>query len=115
MTVHELPVKRRDIPVRDERDWVTAIELCTEAGITYRQLDYWTRTDLLTPLTEALPGSGHFRIYSETELARALALRDLLDAGISLQVIRDVIDQVLAEGQVQVGHITFTYQPEGAA
>jgi DNA-binding transcriptional MerR regulator len=40
-------------------------------GLTYRQLDYWTRLGLLYPDNGPTPGSGHSRQWSDTELAVA--------------------------------------------
>lgn len=110
-----LRIRNQEVPPREDRDWVTGPELTTEAGITYRQCDYWTRTGLLTVLGDATPGQGNYRRYPADQIARARAIADLLDAGISLQTIRDVIDQLVDEHQVTVGHITFTYQPGGDA
>ncbi|MDQ3738593.1 MAG: MerR family transcriptional regulator [Actinomycetota bacterium] len=59
-------------------------------GISYRQLDYWARTDLLTPsLTEA-SGSGSRRRYSYRDLLELRVIKTLLDAGIKLTAVRDV-------------------------
>ena len=43
------------------------------AGITYRQLDYWARTDLVRPSLARATGSGSRRRYSYRDL---LELRD---------------------------------------
>ena len=37
---------------------------CKAAGITYRQLDYWARTDLVVPTVRGASGSGTQRLYS---------------------------------------------------
>ena len=37
---------------------------CQVAGITYRQLDYWARTDLVKPSIRNASGSGSQRLYS---------------------------------------------------
>ena len=37
---------------------------CQVAGITYRQLDYWARTDLVKPSIRTARGSGSQRLYS---------------------------------------------------
>jgi hypothetical protein len=57
MTVTHLPTHRveEDCPPGH----VTSIELVHRAGITYRQLDYWTRTGLLRPTDQThATGSG---------------------------------------------------------
>ncbi len=57
-------------------------------GITYRQLDYWARTDLVRPgITEA-SGSGSRRRYSYSDLLELKIIKRLLDAGISLPAVR---------------------------
>jgi DNA-binding transcriptional MerR regulator len=59
-------------------------------GITYRQLDYWARTDLVRPsLTEA-SGSGSRRRYSYRDLVELQVIKNLLDAGIRLESVREV-------------------------
>lgn len=60
-------------------------------GISYRQLDYWARTDLVTPSVRAADGSGSQRLYSFTDLVELRIIKRLLDAGVSLQRIRDAI------------------------
>ena len=40
-------------------------------GISYRQLDYWARTDLIRPSLTDAAGSGSRRRYSYTRSARA--------------------------------------------
>ena len=37
---------------------------CQVAGITYRQLDYWARTNLVNPSIRTARGSGSQRLYS---------------------------------------------------
>lgn len=111
-----LPLKGSQVPPpRSERDWVTSSELVIDADITYRQCDYWTRTDLLHPMDDHTPGSGHQRRYPVAQIERAQALAALLDAGVSLPTCRLVIDQVLATGTADLGPVRFTYQPKEAS
>ena len=39
-----------------------APEVCKIVGITYRQLDYWARTELVTPSVRDASGSGTQRL-----------------------------------------------------
>jgi DNA-binding transcriptional MerR regulator len=103
------------IPPREDRDWVTSTELVEESGISYRQADYWTRTGLISPLEAANPGSGCIRRFPGHELERARVIADLLTAGISLQIIRQVIDQVTEHHAVRLGAITITHHPKETA
>jgi DNA-binding transcriptional MerR regulator len=59
-------------------------------GITYRQLDYWARTDLIRPSIEEAAGSGSRRQYSYRDLLELRVIKTLLDAGIRLESVRDV-------------------------
>ena len=59
-------------------------------GITYRQLDYWARTDLVRPDVNDAKGSGTRRHYSYRNLLELRMVKSLLDAGIKLESVRDV-------------------------
>jgi DNA-binding transcriptional MerR regulator len=58
-------------------------------GISYRQLDYWARTDLVRPSLAEAQGSGSRRRYSYRDLLELKVVKTLLDAGIRLESIRD--------------------------
>lgn len=57
-------------------------------GITYRQLDYWARTDLVRPTLCDAAGSGSRRSYSYQDLLELRVIKSLLDAGIKLESVR---------------------------
>ena len=57
-------------------------------GITYRQLDYWARTDLVRPSLTDASGSGSRRQYSYRDLLELRVIKSLLDAGIKLESVR---------------------------
>lgn len=59
-------------------------------GITYRQLDYWARTDLIRPSLADAQGSGSRRSYSYQDLLELKVVKTLLDAGIRLEMVRHV-------------------------
>ncbi|MEE9417196.1 MAG: MerR family transcriptional regulator [Acidimicrobiales bacterium] len=61
-------------------------------GITYRQLDYWARTDLVTPGLTKASGSGSRREYTYRNLLELKVIKNLLDSGIRLESIREVFD-----------------------
>jgi DNA-binding transcriptional MerR regulator len=65
-------------------------------GITYRQLDYWARTDLLKPSLAEATGSGSRRMYSYRDLLELRIIKTLLDAGIKLESVRDVFTNLRA-------------------
>jgi DNA-binding transcriptional MerR regulator len=58
-------------------------------GITYRQLDYWARTDLVRPSLADANGSGSRRLYSYSDLLELKVIKSLLDAGIRLESVRE--------------------------
>jgi DNA-binding transcriptional MerR regulator len=66
-------------------------QVCKIVGITYRQLDYWARTDLLRPSVSEAKGSGTQRRYSYGDLLELKVIKRLLDAGVSLQSARRAI------------------------
>jgi DNA-binding transcriptional MerR regulator len=66
-------------------------------GISYRQLDYWARTGLVTPSVRAADGSGTQRLYSFTDVVELRIIKRLLDAGVSLRQIRDAIGYLRKE------------------
>jgi DNA-binding transcriptional MerR regulator len=66
-------------------------QVCSIVGITYRQLDYWARTDLLRPSISEARGSGTQRRYSYRDLLELKVIKQLLDAGVSLQSTRRAI------------------------
>lgn len=61
-------------------------------GITYRQLDYWARTDLIRPSLSDAQGSGSRRRYSYRDLLELRVVKTLIDAGIRLESVREVFD-----------------------
>lgn len=67
-------------------------EVCRIVGITYRQLDYWARTDLVTPSIRDARGSGTQRLYSFQDLVSLRVIKSLLDTGVSLQRVRRAVE-----------------------
>jgi DNA-binding transcriptional MerR regulator len=67
-------------------------QVCAIVGITYRQLDYWARTDLIRPSLADAKGSGSQRRYSYRDLVELKVIKSLLDAGVSLKQARTAID-----------------------
>ncbi|MDQ4129651.1 MAG: MerR family transcriptional regulator [Actinomycetota bacterium] len=67
-------------------------QVCKIVGITYRQLDYWARTDLIRPSIADARGSGSQRRYSYRDLVELKVIKSLLDAGVSLQSARRAIE-----------------------
>ncbi|QHC66469.1 MerR family transcriptional regulator [Rathayibacter sp. VKM Ac-2759] len=68
------------------------------AGITYRQLDYWARTELVAPTVRGASGSGTQRLYGFRDILVLKLVKRLLDTGISLQQIRTAVNQLRESG-----------------
>jgi DNA-binding transcriptional MerR regulator len=79
---------------------------CAAAGITYRQLDYWARTGLVSPSVRPASGSGTQRLYGFRDVLLLKVIKRLLDAGISLQQIRTAIAHLSKRGIDDLTQIT---------
>lgn len=69
-------------------------QVCRIVGITYRQLDYWVRTDLIHPSIADARGSGTQRRWSFADLLELAIVKALLDAGVELARTRRVLDEM---------------------
>jgi DNA-binding transcriptional MerR regulator len=69
-------------------DGFSGREAADIVGITYRQLDYWARTDLIRPSLADARGSGSRRRYSYRDLLELKMIKTLLDAGQKLERVR---------------------------
>ncbi len=72
-------------------------QVCSIVGITYRQLDYWARTNLLRPSITDAKGSGTQRRYSYTDLVELKVIKMLLDGGIALQSARRAVEYLRSQ------------------
>jgi DNA-binding transcriptional MerR regulator len=63
-------------------------------NISYRQLDYWARTDLIRPSLADAQGSGSRRRYSYRDLIELKLVKMLLDAGHRLENIREAFQYI---------------------
>ena len=66
-------------------------------NISYRQLDYWARTDLIRPSLADAHGSGSRRRYSYRDLLELKLIKTLLDNGIKLENVRQAFTYVRDE------------------
>ena len=79
-------------------------------GISYRQLDYWARTDLIRPSLADAAGSGSRRRYSYRDLVELKVVKSMLDAGIKLESVRtafiylrDQLGEEVASARLVIG------------
>jgi DNA-binding transcriptional MerR regulator len=80
--------------------------VCRTVGISYRQLDYWARTGLVTPSVRDADGSGSQRMYSFNDVVQLRVIKKLLDAGISLPKIRRAVDYLREELNLPIEDVT---------
>lgn len=78
-------------------------QVCKIVGISYRQLDYWARTSLVSPSVQPAQGSGSQRLYAFEDLVNLKLIKNLLDAGISLQKVREAIEYLGESGEDMTG------------
>jgi DNA-binding transcriptional MerR regulator len=98
----------RDIPLpglEDSQPGYRGPSVCKIVGITYRQLDYWTTTELVTPSVRNAEGSGSQRLYSFEDIVQLKVIKSLLDAGVSLQRIRAALEFV-RDGGLDLRNLT---------
>ena len=79
---------------------------CVAAGISYRQLDYWARTELVVPTIQGASGSGSQRLYSFRDILVLKIVKRLLDTGVSLQNIRSAVEHLRARGVEDLERMT---------
>ncbi|MDH3730958.1 MAG: MerR family transcriptional regulator [Acidimicrobiia bacterium] len=92
-----------------------APQVCKLVGITYRQLDYWARTGLLTPSIQSATGSGSQRRYSFGDIVQLKVVKRLLDAGMSLKKIRQAMDILRTELESEQPLADVTLLSDGAS
>ncbi|MDE3065798.1 MAG: MerR family transcriptional regulator [Acidobacteriota bacterium] len=66
--------------------------VCRLTGVTYRQLDYWARTSLVTPSITPASGSGSKRAYSYGDVLEVKVIKSLLSSGVSLARARQAVE-----------------------
>ena len=91
-----------EAPVRGYRGIVAS----KVAGITYRQLDYWDRKQILEPSITPSHGSGSRRLYSFKDIVVLAASKRLLDAGVNLQNVTAAIGFLMERTTAQLEHVT---------
>ena len=81
-------------------------------GISYRQLDYWARTNLVRPSSLDAAGSGSRRVYTYRDLLELRVIKNLLDAGIKLESVREVFNYLRnhVDTEIAAAHIVISGQ-----
>jgi len=93
---------------------LNSTEVCEAAGITYRQLDYWQRSDIISCEWSVVGGgSGSRRLFSD-ELVPVLKLVAEVQGLFNFQVkdLRRII-RAFPNGHVQLNdRLTLSWNPE---
>ncbi|KFI92489.1 putative MerR family transcriptional regulator [Bifidobacterium saguini DSM 23967] len=76
------------------------------AGITYRQLDYWARKQIVEPSITPSHGSGSRRLYSFKDVVILAVSKRLLDAGVNLQNVTAAIGFLIQRSSDQLANVT---------
>ena len=76
------------------------------AGITYRQLDYWARKQIVEPSINPSHGSGSRRLYSFKDVVILAVSKKLLDAGVNLQNVTAAIGFLTQRSTAQLANVT---------
>jgi DNA-binding transcriptional MerR regulator len=87
-------------------DGFSGREAADLVGITYRQLDYWARTDLIRPSLADAKGSGSRRRYSYRDLLELKMIKTLLDAGQRLERVRAAFEYLRSQVGDEVTSVT---------
>jgi DNA-binding transcriptional MerR regulator len=95
--------ERRTLPnMTAQTSTFSGTQACDIVGITYRQLDYWARTQLVRPDVHEATGSGSRRHYSYRNLLELRVVKSLLDAGIKLESVREVFNYLGQQEQADI-------------
>lgn len=93
-------------PDLEPRDVVPSVALVDASGISYRQLDHWTRARYLHALPRAPRAtSGTPREYPRTEIPVACLMARLVDAGLQPQMASFYARQLLDTGTTRIAGI----------
>ncbi|NEG89225.1 MerR family transcriptional regulator [Bifidobacterium aerophilum] len=76
------------------------------AGITYRQLDYWARKQIVEPSITPSHGSGSRRLYSFKDVVILAVSKRLLDVGVNLQNVTAAIGFLSQRTAEQLENVT---------
>ncbi|MFP3470828.1 MerR family transcriptional regulator, partial [Micrococcus sp. SIMBA_144] len=95
-----------DLPVLDEEAGYRGPTVCKVVGISYRRLDYWARTDLVTPSIRNATGSGSQRLYSFRDILVLRVVKRRLGTGVLLQQIRTAVGHLRERCDEDLAQIT---------
>lgn len=84
----------------------TSLQLTAIAGLSYRQVDHWTRMGYLHTIGNPTPGSGggpaYTREYDDDQVSLACQMSRLVKAGIPMPKAHHVALQILSHGYARI-------------
>jgi hypothetical protein len=89
---------RDGLPRQGAASLYSTVQLCDLTGATFRQIDYWTRTNRLNPTIPAI-GSGSQRRYGANDVRLTYAVVQLLEHGFTLDQAFTVAHAVAEQGR----------------
>ena len=93
----------------------TGPQVCKIVDISYRQLDHWTTTKLIKASLRSIKGSGHHREYSFEDLLKVKIVKNLRDAGMSLQKIRKALQSLEQIMKTETNYSDITVVSDGTS
>lgn len=78
-------------------------KLADRAGITYRQLDYWTRQGLIEPADNNGGGSGNHRWFTEGEARIVCLMARFTSEGVHPNTAVRLARELAAERRARLG------------
>lgn len=69
------------------------------SGVSHRTVDYWAKTKLIVPSIADANGAGTDRLYNFDDLVALRVARELRQAGISTQSLRQVVKHLRENGR----------------
>lgn len=89
MAYNEIP-----LPGFEPEQGYRATNVANLLGITYRQLDNWTTSNLVRASARKAQGSGTQRLYSYDDILRLKVICRLKGLGITMQAIRKAMEAI---------------------
>jgi hypothetical protein len=87
---------------------IGAPELAARAGVTYRQINYWTTEGYLVSDAETV-GSGNAKAYPPGQIIKARLMGSLVrNFSMSPRSACDIADEIVRTGRAHVGPFTVT-------
>lgn len=90
-------------------DPIGSADLALRAGVTYRQITYWTAEGYLVTAAGDQTGSGRPHLYPRQAVVKARIMGSLVRLfAIPPSRASELADQIVADGRVELGSFTLT-------